>query len=79
MFDSPCDPVLSAALYVESNQVEPSLPSVEQVVLDVVHKAAVKPDHDDQDYKEEIDEYYEEHIDDHYKRRRRITFDCYPW
>ena len=39
----PSDPVLSAALYVESNQIEPSLASVEQVVLDVVHKPVVKP------------------------------------
>ena len=43
LIDSPSDPVLSAALYVESNQIEPSLASVEQVVLDVVHKPVVKP------------------------------------
>ena len=35
--------MFSAALYVESNQIEPSLAAVEQVVLDVVHKPVVKP------------------------------------
>ena len=52
--NSPGDPVLSAALNVESNEIETSLASVEKVVPDVVHKPTVKPGQDVNDYEEDI-------------------------
>ena len=76
LIDSPSDPVLSAALYVESNQIEPSLASVEQVVLDVVHKAAVKPDEDI--IRRRLMSIMRSILMS-ITRRRRITFDCCPW
>ena len=51
--NSPGNSVLSAALNVESNQIETSLASVEKVVADVVHKPAVKPGQDEEEYEEE--------------------------
>ena len=43
LFNSPSNTVLSAALDVQSDQIETLLAAVEKVVPDVVHKAAVKP------------------------------------
>ena len=43
LFNSPGNTVLSAALDVQSDQIETLLAAVEKVVPDVVHKAAVKP------------------------------------
>ena len=52
--NSPSNPVLSAALNVESNQIETSLASVEKVVPDVVHKPAIKPGQDVNDHEEDV-------------------------
>ena len=43
LFNSPGNTVLSAALDVQSDQIETLLAAVEKVVPDVVHKATVKP------------------------------------